>query len=121
MRYVTLGTVSSLKEYQEVYTRASGERVFELVEFLKLVTNTEKRGIHTEAKRWINVPEESTVKLYMGDANPKEKAIWAAIQVEADGTTVTLLKIVDTYSGGESENYGLLADALDRKQKGRVI
>jgi hypothetical protein len=121
MRYVTLGTVSSLKEYQDVFARASGERVFELLEFLKLVTNTEKRGVHTEGKRWINVPEDSAVKLYMGDPSPKEKAIWAAIQVEADEKTVTLLKIVDTYTGGETETRGLLGDALDRKQKGRII
>jgi hypothetical protein len=119
MRYVRLGTVSSETEYVHCYQNADVHRTNEIMEFLRIVTESEKFGIGKEEKRWIRVPTEPTLRLYVGRPKNARLAIWAAVAVEQDAKSIILLKMVDTYSGSESERNNLLPDALDRKQRGK--
>ena len=126
VNYLVLGAVSSEAEFKLVVAniRASvGNRrcVRELVEFLNMVTKSEELGAHTEAKRWKAATDDSGVKLYFGKLKPGQSGIWAAVAVAADQRSLTLLKIVDTFGGGDNEHEGLLADALHRKAKGTIV
>ncbi|MBS0533204.1 MAG: hypothetical protein JSR72_04025 [Proteobacteria bacterium] len=96
----------------------SRHRIEQLVELLNMVSETERRGVRTEAKRWEHY--DATVKLYRGRAK-SEAAIWAAVAIGDNQRSVTLIKIVDWYRDGDLEHSGLLADALDRYARGTVI
>lgn len=122
MKIVTLGTVSSGSEFDRLCKSAKGQRAIEMMEFTTSVAGIETKGFATERKRWRKTDLDEAVKIYVADSTPVggETTIWAAIDVGADGKTVTLLKIVDSYGGGNHESDALLTDAVDRKQRGRV-
>lgn len=125
VNYLILGTISSEQEFQRVVANikapgAKRRRVRELVEFLNMVSNTEELGVAFEAKRWLHTAADSTVKLYYRQPRSGEAGIWAAVAVADDEVTVTMLKIVDTYGGGDGEQEELLADALHRKSRGTI-
>ena len=119
MKVVTLGTVSSDAELASVTAAAKRHLVIEAMECLVSIAAIEKHGFSREQKRWRTVAEDRTVKIYVGNAAPAfgVTTVWAAITLGADAKTVTLLKIVDSYGGGDDS--GLLADACDRKQRGQ--
>ena len=121
MKFVTLGAVSSQREFEAACNGARGDQVLLMMEFLTLVAATEKRGLASVGKRWRGVPADAAMQLYVGAPSGGMAGIWAAVAVAADGRSVTLLKLVDTYRGGELEAEGLLGDARDRKRKGRVF
>ena len=118
MRYITIGTVSSEKEFQEVIARVEGDRIYQLAELVTTITAAEQKGFAAERKRWDDVPNEGAIKIY-SSAGTAAGSIWAAIEVGHDGMTLTLLKIVDRFSGGEREAAELLADALDRRSRSK--
>jgi hypothetical protein len=116
MRYIALGTVSSEQEFQEVVVQASGEQVYELTELLTTLDAAERTGFKSEQKRWAAAPSATSIKIYSGDPKPPASSIWAAIEVCADGT-LKLLKIVNTFGGGNQEANDLLADAIHRRNR----
>lgn len=128
VNYLVLGTVSSEAEFQAVVARIKAaadnrRQVREFVEFLNMVTKSEELGVPHEAKRWKSVAEDGAVQLYVSYPPPGQTGLWAAVAMAADlrTLTLTLLKMTDAFSGGESEHRALLGDALHRKKYGVVI
>lgn len=124
MRYVFVGTTSSEAEFQQVLAscrrrESRRRRIEELVEFLNMVTKCEELGLAATIHKWRRTAADPAVLLYYRDDQRDDTGIWAA--VTAAPGTVTLLKIVGTFGGGEQEREGLLADALHRKARGTVI
>jgi hypothetical protein len=122
VKIVKIGTVSSGEELANVIGSAKGNLVAEAMDCLTSIAAIEKSGFVGERKRWREAPSDSTVKIFGADAEPAygKTTIWAAIVVGADDQSVILLKVVDTYAGGDQESEGLLGDALYRKEKGQV-
>ncbi len=86
MRYVVLGAISSEQEFRQVLAnvRAPGvkrRRVQELVELRNMVTNTEELGLASEAKRWLHIAADDTVKLYYRAPGSGQAGIWAAVAI----------------------------------------
>jgi len=123
MNYLVLGLVSSEQELRQVVANVrvapgARRRIEQLVEFMNIVSDTEEFGLSHEMHRWRHF--DATVKLFCG--RPKrDAAIWAAVAVAADQRTVALLKIVDTFRDEDLEHSGLLAEALDRLARGRLV
>ncbi|MGF1641698.1 MAG: hypothetical protein ACFCUO_12180 [Rhodospirillales bacterium] len=110
-----------------------------MAELLAICSGVEKSGFAAERKRldaisggavrridetWQALPARATEIdgpgfVYSG-GRPKtvEPSIWAVLEVDAAGRTLTLVKIVDTFTGGQDEERELLADAQDRKERG---
>lgn len=125
MNYLLLGTVSTLVEWQHVVANikrpgTKRRRIREFTELVTLVIASDGDGGDAEAKRWRRTRHDGAVRLYSGDPRSGETCLWAAFAAETDGA-LTLLKVVDTYGGGDMEREGLLADALYRKEKGTVV
>ena len=94
--------------------------MFQASELLDTLQNIERHGFARERNRWKDAPDEKAVKVYWDMPDPGETAIWAAIEVGADDRIVTMLKITDQYEGGNPEWHNLLADALDRRTRGKI-
>jgi hypothetical protein len=142
VRYIRIGTEHSREELLAVARAAEGDRKDQVAEFLTSVAEAERIGFGAERKLWDQVidgkilrmtaawqepPEDEDrppngVFIYAG-SKPKrgERSIWAAVDVADHGSVLTLLKIVDTYTGGNAEEHDLLADALDRQQRGERV
>lgn len=119
MQFVRLGNVSSQAEYQEVLPRLTLNQVFDAAELLAMIADREKGRASPVRRRiaWRDVARDPAIKLFMGEPTGQEGALWAAVVFEASDQ-VTLLKITDKYFGGERERENLLADALDRFERG---
>jgi hypothetical protein len=139
VHYVRLGKAFSKDELMAVVRNAQGDRKLQVAELLALLSAVERSGFASERKRldsinsgsvqrvdeaWQTLPEAGEDFgdggfVYAGGRKRVGKgSIWAAVEVGADGRTLTLLKIVDTFAGGNADEQELLADALDRKARG---
>ena len=127
MRYVLVGNTSSEVEFQQVIANCKeGEgqrrRIEDLVEFINMVCKCDEPGSATHSMKsgkWRTTAADPDVLLYFRDGRGDDVRLWAAVILTEAG--VVLLKMVDSFRGGEREREGLLADALDRKARGTVI
>lgn len=122
MHYVTVGTASSQQEFGAVTAALKGERLYQAAELLPSLAAIEREGFAGQSALWEEVSNEPTIKVYFGipERGSEETAIWAAIEIGADGKSVTLLKITDAYTGGTNESNDLLADAIHRRDRSKA-
>ena len=138
VKYVRIGQVSSRDELLEVARGSATKELTEsLAEAIGSTANGEERGFPVERQKWDRVddgrvdrvdefttrlPDEDEVGgvyVFRGKMNRGGVTIWVAIKVASnDERRITLLKTVDDFGGGERQEEGLVADALDRLKRG---
>lgn len=106
-----------------------------VIELCKMLEGAEARGFASERKRCDVVSNGVVHRVRGSDRYLPASAIdhagmvfvfrsgcvWAAVEVGADGRTLTLLKVYGAFSGNAKEEADLLADALDRQNRGERI
>ena len=129
MQYCVLGTANSKSEEQAVIAAMNGLPATartSIVDFVAQLSAMQKHGFDKVKDAWIET-DEPRLALFTGRMQFEEptsrggQRIFAAVEIDAGGRPVTLIKLRADYTGKAKDYEAHKADALDRYRNGKRI
>lgn len=124
MRYRKLGEISSVDEIKAItaaFGKAGKDFQAHAFQMANSMRNFEAGGGLDALRAWDGVSGNPACYVYNGrNTTQTEPGVWAAVVVESDDE-LTLLKASSDYRGGQQAYAELLADAMDRWERGEYV
>lgn len=128
MLFATQGASNAREDLKNVRAQvaASGNspQRNRLVYFIRALQDLEKNGMVAERSKWIATPDP---RMYVFTGDPEgsqfsgsQIRIWAAVEVDANGGLLTLLRVADGYHGDRVDYANYLTEATQRLQGARM-
>jgi len=131
MQYATQGAGNAKKELIDVQMTVStdtrGPSVpyrFRFVNLAHALTDPMNKGMGAERSKWI-ATSNARVYVFTGDPQGSQFTgthirVWAAVEVDASGQLVALLRVADGYHGDRNDYANYETEAFQRLNGGRI-
>jgi hypothetical protein len=131
MKFATQGASNAQKDLIDALNKvtasgSSGSAQYRhrFAYLVRTLQDLAKNGMNAERGKWISTSNTS-VYVYTGDPQGSQFSgnhvrVWAAVEVDASGRLIALLRVADGYHGDKIDYANYEAEALQRLQGGRI-
>src|ERR1043166_3965564 len=131
MLYATQGASNARKDLRDALSSVMGsvppgssQYRFRFAFFARALNDLLSKGVHAERSKWIATSDQR-MYVYTGDPQGAQHSgnhvrIWAAVEVDANGRLIALLRVADGYQGDQRDYANYEAEAFQRLQGGRM-